>query len=288
MDSSAGRIERLKGWLDHFRPLPADVVAELGERYDVRLTYHSTALEGNTLTQSETQMVLEKGITVGGKTLGEHLEVIGHREALGFVRELADAGTPLTERDLREVHALVVRGGDRAEGGAYRTLDVMAAGTEYRYPSHLRVPDLMREFVAGLDSPGDPSPVRRAADAHLAFVTIHPFRDGNGRVGRLLMNLILLRAGFPIAVIPVERRAAYLDALVAAQGGAGPLSSPGERGRGEGNLNDLAPGDREPFHLLVAETVEASLIDTLRTLATALSAGASGKPFYRELRDSTG
>ena len=105
----------------------------------MRLTYHSTAIEGNTLTQSETQMVLEKGITVGGKTLAEHLEVVGHRDAMAFVAGLARAGTPVGEREIREIHALVMRGVERGEGGAYRTLDVMAAGTEHRYPSWLKV-----------------------------------------------------------------------------------------------------------------------------------------------------
>lgn len=128
------RLTRAKGWLDAFRPLPADVAEELRHRYEVRLTYHSTAIEGNTLTQSETQIVIEKGIAIGGKSLLEHLEVIGHKEALDFVVLLSEAGEPISEQAIREIHSLVMKGQGNGDMGAYRTLDVMAAGTEYRYP----------------------------------------------------------------------------------------------------------------------------------------------------------
>ena len=214
-------LAQAKAWLDAFRPLPAEVTEELRHLYEVRLTYHSTAIEGNTLTQSETQIVLEKGITIGGKPLTDHLEVIGHKEALDFVRLLADRGEPIGEREIREIHALVMRGQGQEIVG-YRSLDVRAAGTEFVYPSHLRVPELMAEFIDWLAESETMNSVERASEAHLRFVTIHPFRDGNGRVGRLLMNLQLLRDGYPIAVLTVERRTAYIDALVAAQSGAGP------------------------------------------------------------------
>jgi Fic family protein len=238
-------LERAQEWLAAMRPLPAEVLAELRRRYEVRLTHHSTAIEGNTLTQSETEIVLEKGITIAGKSLTEHLEIVGHKEALDFVYELAHLETPIREREIREIHALVMKG-QNGSGGAFRMIDVRAAGTGFVYPSHLRVQELMADFVVWLEKADNP--VDFAADAHLRFVTIHPFPDGNGRVGRLLMNLILLRAGYPIAVIPVERRAEYIDALVAAQA----------------TENDSA------FRRLVSEAVEESLRDTL---GTCLSSG---------------
>lgn len=203
-------------WLQEIRPLPAEVVEELRHRYEVGLTHHSTAIEGNTLSQSETQIVIEKGITIGGKSMLEHLEVIGHKEALDFVIELAEAATPIGEREIREIHALVMKGQDTGDRGRYRNLDVKAAGTEYVYPSHLRLPELMESFVSWLGT-ADLHPVDLATEAHLRFVTIHPFRDGNGRVGRLLMNLLLLRHGYPIAILRVQQRAEYIAALELAQ-----------------------------------------------------------------------
>lgn len=214
-------LTRAKGWLDECRPLPPEVTRELRQRFEVRLTHHSTAIEGNTLTQSETQIVLEKGVTIGGRSVLEHLEVIGHREAMDFILELADSTTPVNERTLREIHSLVMKGQGNGNVGAFRTINVMAAGTEYRYPDHLQIPQLMEEFIAWWNAPTDRHPVLWASEAHLRFVTIHPFHDGNGRVGRLLLNLALLRSGYPIAVIPVGRRAEYIDSLATAQSGKG-------------------------------------------------------------------
>lgn len=246
------RLDRLtlaKAELDSLRPLSAEVTDELRQRYDVRLTYHSTAIEGNTLTQSETQIVLEKGITIGGKPLRDHLEVIGHRDALEFVYGLASRDEPIAEREIREIHSLVMKGQDQADAGAYRMLDVMAAGTEFRYPSHLHLNELMQEFTAWL-SATDLHPVVLAAVAHLKFVTIHPFRDGNGRVGRLLLNLILIRAGYPVAVLHVEDRVAYIESLVAAQE--------------TGNQTSLVE--------LVVRSVENSLAETITVARSAKTA----------------
>lgn len=256
-------LTRAKEWLDAFRPLSADVAEELRHRYEVRLTYHSTAIEGNTLTQSETQIVIEKGITIGGKSVQEHLEVIGHKEALDFVTVLAGDTEPIGEREIREIHSLVMKGQGDAEIGAYRTLDVMAAGTEFRYPSWLTVPDRMAAFSASLSAETEEHPIARAAQAHLEFVTIHPFRDGNGRVGRLLLNLLLLRYGYPIAVIPVERRSEYIDALVAAQ------------------MRD----ERTALIDLIASTVEASLRDVLEVVSTSAQGSAAHPQLVPDIRN---
>ncbi len=209
-------LSRAHRWLQELRPLPVAVLEELRHRYEVGLTHHSTAIEGNTLSQSETQIVIEKGITIGGKSLVEHLEVIGHKEALDFVIELSEATTPIGEREICEIHALVMKGQDAGDRGRYRNLDVKAAGTEYVYPSHLHLPELMEAFAAWLGT-ADLHPVDLATEAHLRFVTIHPFRDGNGRVGRLLMNLLLLRHGYPIAILRVQQRAEYIATLELAQ-----------------------------------------------------------------------
>lgn len=240
-------LTALHAALTKIRPLPDDVLQELAGRYAVRFTHHSTAIEGNTLTQSETQIVLEKGITIGGKSLREYLEVIGHKEALDFVLMLAERSEPVTKRDIRDVHSLVVKGQGDRDAGAYRTLNVKAAGTEFAYPDHLHVPGLMRDLLVWLNAPSKLHPVEFATEAHLQFVTIHPFRDGNGRVGRLFMNLLLLRAGYTIAVIPVSKRREYKDALVIAQ-----------TGRDSSSLLEL-----------VAATVGESLRETLQVCLSA-------------------
>ncbi len=231
------------GWLQAMRPLPPDVTEELRHRYEVALTHHSTAIEGNTLTQSETQIVIEKGITIGGKSLAEHLEVIGHKEALDFVLELADDSTPIGEREIREIHSLVMKGQANGDSGRYRTLDVRAAGSGYVYPSHLKIQEMMEAFVAWLGGSTDLHPVDLATEAHLRFVTIHAFRDGNGRVGRLLLNLLLLRHGYPIAVLHMAQRAEYIGALESIQSG----------------------GSRDALDALVRGAVAHSLRETLET-----------------------
>jgi Fic family protein len=249
MSATLAELTAAQAWLQALRPLPWEVTEELRHRYEVALTHHSTAIEGNTLTQSETQIVIEKGITIGGKSLIEHLEVIGHKEALDFVIELASDQSPIGEREIREIHSLVMKGQGNGDNGRYRNLDVKAAGTEYVYPSHLKVPELMLGFVSWLGGASDFHPVDLATEAHLRFVTIHPFRDGNGRVGRLLLNLLLLRHGYPIAVLHVGQRAEYIAALEAVQSG----------------------GTRDGLDALVRGAVARSLRETLQT---ALSSSA--------------
>lgn len=240
---SHAELTTARKWLQAMRPLPPDVAEELRHRYEVSLTHHSTAIEGNTLTQSETQIVIEKGVTIGGKSVIEHLEIIGHKEALDFVIELASDQTPLGEREIREIHSLVMKGQANGDSGRYRTLEVKAAGTDYAYPSHFKVAELMAEFVEWLGSGPDLHPIDLATETHVRFVTIHPFRDGNGRVGRLLLNLLLLRHGYPIAVLPVAKRAEYIGALESIQAG----------------------GSRDSLDELVRDAVARSFRETLET-----------------------
>ena len=256
------QVNRLKAWLDSFRPLPPTVVAELKKLYDVRFTYNSNAIEGNTLTQSETALVLENGITIGGKTLREHLEVIGHKDAIDYIEQLAQQSTAIGEWEIKQIHNLIMRANAPVEAGCYRQLDVKAAGTEYVYPPHYLLHDLMTEFVTWLNSTAAlQHPIQFAAEAHVRFVSIHPFRDGNGRTGRLLMNLLLLRTGYPIVVISNQVRKDYIDAIVDAQ-----------------QQNDISP-----LLTLLLDAAQKSLIEMLHILSTARESRGRGLPFYEEM-----
>jgi Fic family protein len=260
------RIDKLKVWLDEFRPLDPMIVAELKKLYDVRFTYNSNAIEGNTLTQSETELVLTKGITVGGKTLDEHLEAIGHKEAIDYIEHLAQQDTEINQWEIKQIHNLILRKINPEEAGSYRTLDVMAAGTNYRYPPHYLLPQLMADFAIWLNSEAALSlhPVEYASIAHYRFVSIHPFRDGNGRTARLLMNLLLIRAGYPIVVISNQIRNDYINALA----------------YGQQNQDDLS----QLYNLIFDATI-ASLVEVLRLLVTASSSRGKGKAFYQEITD---
>ncbi|XPV75092.1 MAG: Fic family protein [Desulfovibrio sp.] len=199
----------LKEKLDTFRPLQSDIVKQLKADMQVRFTYNSNAIEGNTLTIYETKAVLEDGITISGKSMNEHLEAINHKEALNFLEELVQQDEELTERTIRDIHAIILQGIDRDNAGTYRTKNVIISGANHTPPEALQVPPAMGNFIAAYATWKDMHPVERAARVHAEFVNIHPFIDGNGRTSRLLMNLELMKAGYPPLIIPVEGRATY-------------------------------------------------------------------------------
>ena len=238
MEEYLARLDEKKARLDATQPLPPGVVAKLKEYFDVEWTYHSNAIEGSTLTLAETRLVLLDGLTVAGKSLREHLEAINHKHAIDFVEALAKREEPITEYNIRQIHALILRTIDDENAGRYRSVRVRITGTTYVPPEAIAVPSLMQELVDWLNSIGAMRlhPVERAALAHFRLVHIHPFVDGNGRTARLLMNLILMREGYPPAVIRMERRPQYYEALALANGGG-----------------------QKPFVALVAEEAERSL-----------------------------
>jgi Fic family protein len=263
-DEKFEQVDKLKGWLDSFRPLSSLVVAELKQLYDVQFTYNSNAIEGNTLTQSETELVLSKGITIDGKTLQEHLEVVGHKDAIDYIETLAQQNSALSEWEIKQIHNLILRAIAPEEAGRYRQLDVKAAGTNYLYPPHYLLPQLMTEFIDWLNSEQAQTlhPIEYATTVHFHFVSIHPFRDGNGRTARLLMNLLLLRAGYPIVIISNSVRKDYIDAII----------------HGQRNQNDISQ-----LLTLVLNATKSSLIETLRLVATAADSRGKGMPFYEEM-----
>lgn len=207
------QIDNLKARLDQHRPLPPALVSNLRENLILNWTFHSNAIEGNTLTLKETRVALE-GITVGGKTLREHFEAINHRDAILLLEEQVQQQSQITEWLIKSLHQLVLKNIDADNAGRYRSTNVLIAGATHRPPTALQVPQLMEQFITGLQQQAHSlHPVELAARAHADLVKIHPFTDGNGRTSRLLMNLILLQAGLPAAVIKVEQRLEYYSAL---------------------------------------------------------------------------
>ena len=205
-------IDDDKAKLDAARPLPKHSLATLREKLALEWTYHSNAIEGNTLTLRETKVVLE-GITVGGKSLREHFEATNHRDAIIYVEELVAKDEPLSEWQIRNIHSLVLKAIDDGEAGRYRQENVVIAGASTTPPDFLHVPEDMASLIDWHAQAQAQHPVARAAELHTRFVKIHPFIDGNGRTGRLLLNFELMKAGYPPAIIRKEDRLAYYDAL---------------------------------------------------------------------------
>ncbi|MBN2000526.1 Fic family protein [candidate division KSB1 bacterium] len=206
-------LDKLKQTLDSYRPLPNAVVKNLNEDLILRWTYHSNAIEGNTLTLKETKVALE-GITIGGKTMREHLEAINHRDAIFYIEELVKTGELLSEWIIKQIHQLILKTNDNKNAGIYRSVNVKITGAEHVPPDHLLVGEKMSGLIDWYKNVGSTlHPVEKAAYLHAEIVGIHPFIDGNGRTARLLMNLELMKTGFPPAVLPVERRLEYYESL---------------------------------------------------------------------------
>lgn len=206
-------LDQLKRKLDSYRPLPAEIVNNLHEDLVLRWTYHSNAIEGNTLTLKETKVALE-GITVGGKTLREHFEAINHREAIHYVEELVKKNETLSEWQIKSIHQLILKNIDEAHAGVYRKINVIISGANHVPTDAVHVEEEMEQLIRWRqDEASVLHPLERAARLHADFVKIHPFVDGNGRTARLLMNLELMKNGFPPVVLPVAKRLEYYEAL---------------------------------------------------------------------------
>ena len=213
------RIDENKALIDNRRPLAPEEVKELDAYFRIGTTYSSNALEGNTLTLSETKVLLEDGITIGGKPIRDCYEAIGHAKAYDFMLEAARSDPFIfSEEMILKLHKLFYIGIDADKAGVYRDHQVFITGTEYVPPKAEQVPVLMKGMVDALHEKWDSlHPVKLAAFAHRKLVDIHPFADGNGRTARLLMNLILVNRGYPIVSIPPVLRLEYINALKAAQ-----------------------------------------------------------------------
>ena len=206
-------IDDLQNEINSFRPLNKDLLNLIKEYYRIGLTYSSNALEGNSLTESETKIILEEGITIGGKPLKDHLEAIGHSDAYNYMLTLSDK-EDITEKEIKYLHKLIYYRIDNQNAGTYRKNKAIITGSKYSLPKPEQIKDLIDQFTANVSKIlKKKHPVEAAAILHKDFVFIHPFIDGNGRTARLLMNLILLQKGYNIAIIPLVTRREYIEYL---------------------------------------------------------------------------
>jgi Fic family protein len=235
LDMLLQRVTMQQQQIAQARPMPEATLRSLLDDFLIRFAHDTTALEGNTLTLHETQVVLEHGITIGGKTIREHLEVTNSVAAWHALEQWVWSADPLTETVITHLHRLTMQSILDDDAGSYRTVPVFIRGSRHVPPHPLRVPDAMADFVKRFAyRPESLHPILFAAQAHIQLAAIHPFVDGNGRVSRLLVNGCLLRDTYPPSSYPATSRAEYLTTLEHAQ----------------------ITGDVEPFVHVTAEAVD--------------------------------
>ena len=274
------RLENKLKVLDSYRPLPKSALLKIREQFEIEMTYNSNAIEGNSLTLKETYLVINEGITIKGKPLKDHLEAKSHKEALDYLYELVQKGkrNTISQTIIKLFHQIVIQDVDREWAGKYRNSSVIIGGADYKPPEAIEVPKLVEELVNWIRKNRKKfHPVEFAALIHYKVVAIHPFFDGNGRTARLLMNVILMQAGYPLAIILKNDRKKYYNVL-----------SKADRG-------DLAS-----FVRFVAQAVERSLDIYLKILTpkekkkekfiplNKLSKGTKFSPKYLNLLARTG
>ena len=205
-------VDNLKKELDNKRPIPKDTLRTLQEKINLEWIYNSNGIEGNTLTLKETQIVLE-GITVGGKSIKEHLEAINHEHAILFLQTIVNEDNPITEWNIKNIHALILKEIDNENAGRYRSENVTIKGATHIPPDFVKVPELMEKLILNYKTWNKYHPIIQATLLHGELVKIHPFVDGNGRTSRLIMNLDLMKHGFNPVIIKKENRLQYYEAL---------------------------------------------------------------------------
>lgn len=230
-------IDALKAKLNQFRQFDSYRIAQALE---LEYTFESNRIEGNTLTLRETDLVINEGLTISGKSMREHLEAINHQEAIAYIKHLMEKNTTINEREVLSIHNLILRGINPEDAGRYRRVQVMIKGSSFMPPQPFLVSKEMEDFFIWFETNKNAlHPIVLAAELHERLVTIHPFIDGNGRTSRLVMNLILLQNGYVIANIKgdYDTRMQYYNALETAQ----------------------TKNNKEDFLLFIAQTEKESL-----------------------------
>jgi Fic family protein len=207
------RLDDYKTVIDKARPFEGESLRQLRDYYRIGLTYTSNAIEGNSLTEIETKVLIEDGLTVGGKPLRDSFEAVGHAAAFDYMFGLLK-NRNITINDIKTLHRLFFQKIDETRAGVWRDVPIVVTGTDYKFPSPGKLQKLMNELETWANESRDKMhPVEFAAMLHLKFVTIHPFFDGNGRVARLLMNAALIQDGYLLAIVPPILRSDYLSSV---------------------------------------------------------------------------
>lgn len=244
------RLDAKLSLLNSYRPLPKAAVRKMREQLGIDMTYNSNAIEGNSLTLKETFLVVNEGLTIKGKPLKDHLEAKSHTEALEYLYAVVDKGSrnTLSERLIRELNQIVMRDIDKEWAGKYRNSNVIIGGADHAPPEAVEVPRLMQELVDWMRQNRKVlHPVELAAVLHHRLVHIHPFFDGNGRTSRLMMNVVLMQAGFPLVVVLKNDQKKYYRTLFEAD-----------------------KGNYVPFVQFIAQAVQRTLDIYLKVLTPAL------------------
>lgn len=240
------RLENKLKILESYRPLPKSAILKLREQFEIEMTYNSNAIEGNSLTLKETYLVINEGITIKGKPLKDHLEAKSHKEALDYLYDLVqkEKKNTISEVLIRLFHQMVTQDTDKEWAGRYRNSSVIIGGADHKPPEAIEVPELVHDLVNWARKKGNNlHPVEFASVLHHKLAAIHPFFDGNGRTARLLMNVILMQAGYPLAIILKNDRKKYYDVL-----------------------SKSDKGDLVPLVRFIARAIERSLDIYLKTL----------------------
>ena len=243
------RLEEKLAKINKLRPLPKSAVQKLREKFQIEMTYNSNAIEGNSLTLKETFLVINEGITIKGKPLKDHLEAKDHHTALEYLYDLVDKDKKhtISEMLIRNLHQIIIQETDKEWAGRYRNANVIIGGADHTPPDALQVPQKMQDLIHLLNLQKNKIHIiELSALLHHKLVYIHPFFDGNGRTSRLIMNLLLMQAGYPLAIILKNDRKKYYNVLDKADS-----------------------GKYEPLIKFIAQSVERSLDIYLETLTPA-------------------
>lgn len=244
LESILAQIDTLKAKLDSFRQFDS---YRITQALELEYTFETNRIEGNTMTLRETDLVINEGVTISGKSMREHLEAINHHEAIAFIKELMNKNTSLTEREVLSIHNLIARGIHPEDAGRYRKVQVMIKGSTHIPPQPFLVGKEMEDYFIWYETNRKKlHPIVLAAEMHARLCSIHPFIDGNGRISRLVMNLILLQHGYVIGNVKGDEdtRMRYYQTLEVAQ----------------------TQNNKEDFIMLIAQIEKESLEHYLTTI----------------------